>query len=153
MATGYQLHKVYIGTAMLMSNISHCVQHKSGAVLVKENRILAQGVNGTPQGMINCDELFDAMKFNADKHEVFSNQWEITAEMNCLMTCSRHGIESRNSQLYCTFIPKMEDLKYFSIVGIKGIYYINDDLITEEQKNYIYDSCKRLNIYIEKFDI
>ena len=48
MATGYQLHKVYLGTAMLMSNISHCVQHKSGAVLVKDNCILAQGV-GSPE--------------------------------------------------------------------------------------------------------
>lgn len=153
MASGYQLHKVYLNTALQLSNLSHCVQNKCGCILVKDGRIIAQGINGTPQGMFNCDELFDALNYNVEKHDSFSNQWEITAEMNCLMTCSRHGIESRNSQLYCTFIPKMEDLKYFSIVGIKGIYYINDDLITEEQKNYIYDSCKRLNIYIEKFDI
>ena len=36
MATGYQLHKVFIGTALLLRDLSHCVQHKSGAVLVKE---------------------------------------------------------------------------------------------------------------------
>ena len=150
MATGYQLHKVYIGTAMLMSNISHCVQHKSGAVLVKENRILAQGVNGTPQGMINCDELFDAMKFNADKHEVFSNQWEITAEMNCIMNCARR--DCKGSEMYSTHIPKMEDLKYFSMIGLKRLYYVHDEDITEEQKKYIFDACAKLGIYIEKFD-
>lgn len=152
MATGYQLHKVYIGTAMLMSNISHCVQHKSGAVLVKENHILAQGVNGTPQGMINCDELFDAMKFNADKHEVFSNQWEITAEMNCIMNCARRGIDCKGSEMYSTHIPKMEDLKYFSMIGLKRLYYVHDEDITEEQKKYIFDACAKLGIYIEKFD-
>jgi dCMP deaminase len=152
MATGYQLHKVYIGTAMLMSNISHCVQHKSGAVLVKENRILAQGVNGTPQGMINCDELFDAMKFNADKHEVFSNQWEITAEMNCIMNCARRGIDCKGSEMYSTHIPKMEDLKYFSMIGLKRLYYVHDEDITEEQKKYIFDACTKLGSYIEKFD-
>ena len=89
MATGYQLHKVFIGTALLLRDLSHCVQHKSGAVLVKDNRIIAQGVNGTPQGMINCDELFDEKKFNTDKHDIFSEQWELTAEMNCLMNCAR----------------------------------------------------------------
>ena len=143
MATGYQLHKVYIGTAMLMSNISHCVQHKSGAVLVKENRILAQGVNGTPQGMINCDELFDAMKFNADKHEVFSNQWEITAEMNCIMNCARRGIDCKGSEMYSTHIPKMEDLKYFSMIGLKRLYYVHDEDITEEQKKYTLDYLQK----------
>ena len=51
MATGYQLHKVYLGTALLLSQISHCVHHKCGAVLVKEGRIIAQGINGTPQGL------------------------------------------------------------------------------------------------------
>lgn len=150
MATGYQLHKVFIGTALLLRDLSHCVQHKSGAVLVKDGRIIAQGVNGTPQGMINCDELFDEKKFNTDKHDVFSQQWELTAEMNCLMNCARNGVDCQGSELYCTYIPKKEDLKYFSIVGLKRIYYVYDDEITDEQKNYIYDACEKLNIYIEK---
>lgn len=153
MATGYQLHKVYLGMAMLLRQISHCVQHKCGAVLVKEGRVIAQGINGTPQGMLNCDELFDENNYNSDKHETFSNQWEITAEMNCLMSCARHGIDCRDSELFTTFIPRMEDIKYFSIVGLKSIYYIHDDEITEEQKKYIFDACKKLNIYIEQFSV
>ena len=153
MATGYQLHKVYLGTALLLSQISHCVHHKCGAVLVKEGRIIAQGINGTPQGMLNCDELFDENNYNADKHETFSNQWELTAEMNCIMNCARNGIDCRDGELYTTFIPRMEDLKYFSVVGLKSVYYVHDDEITEEQKKYIYDACKKLNIYIEQFTI
>ena len=150
MATGYQLHKVFVGMALLLRDLSHCVQHKSGAILVKDGRVLAQGVNGTPQGMINCDEFFDEKSFNTDKHDIFSSQWELTAEMNCLMTCARSGVECSGSELYCTYIPKKEDLKYFSIVGLKRIYYVYDDEITDEQKNYIYDACQKLNIYIEK---
>ena len=118
MATGYQLHKVFVGMALLLRDLSHCVQHKSGAILVKDGRVLAQGVNGTPQGMINCDEFFDEKSFNTDKHDIFSSQWELTAEMNCLMTCARSGVECSGSELYCTYIPKKEDLKYFSIVKL-----------------------------------
>jgi deoxycytidylate deaminase len=100
--------------------------------------------------MINCDEFFDEKSFNTDKHDIFSSQWELTAEMNCLMTCARSGVDCYGSELYCTYIPKKEDLKYFSIVGLKRIYYVYDDEITDEQRNYIYDACQKLNIYIEK---
>lgn len=150
MATGYQLHKFYIGTALLLRELSHCVQHKSGAILVKNGSIISQGVNGTPQGMINCDELFDENKFNTDRHDSFSQQWELTAEMNCLMNCSRNGIDCSGSELYCTYIPKKEDIKYFSVVGIKRIMYVYDDEVTEETKTYIFDACQKLGIYIEK---
>ena len=150
MATGYQLHKFYIGTALQLRELSHCVQHKSGAVLVKNGSIIAHGVNGTPQGMINCDELFDSKKFNTDKHDVFSSQWELTAEMNCIMHCSKYGINCSGSELYCTYIPKKEDIKYFSVVGVKRIVYVYDDEVTEESKKYVFDICQKLGIYIEK---
>ena len=46
----------------------------------------------------------------------------------------------------------MEDLKYFSMIGLKRLYYVHDEDITEEQKKYIFDACSKLGIYIEKFD-
>ena len=150
MATGYQLHKFYIGSALLLRELSHCVQHKSGAILVKNGNIIAHGVNGTPQGMINCDEIFDERKFNTDKHDAFSEQWELTAEMNCIMHCARTGIDCSSSELYCTYIPKREDIKYFSVVGVKRIMYVYDDEVTEENKKYVFDACQKLGIYIEK---
>ena len=150
MATGYQLHKIFTNTALNFASLSHCVQHKCGAILVKDGRIISHGVNGTPQGMINCDELFDEKHFNTDKHDSFSQQWEITAEMNCFMNCARNGIDCSNAELYCTYIPKKEDLKYFSYVGLKRIFYVYDDIITDEQKKYIYEACSKMNIYIER---
>jgi hypothetical protein len=52
--------------------------------------------------------------------------------------------------LYCTYIPKKEDIKYFSAVGIKRIMYVYDDEVTEENKKYIFDACQKLGIYIEQ---
>src|SRR5437899_2413880 len=46
----------FMGVALAVRARANCTGRKVGAVLVKDNRIIATGYNGTPEGMTNCDE-------------------------------------------------------------------------------------------------
>ncbi|KAF7339329.1 hypothetical protein MSAN_02146600 [Mycena sanguinolenta] len=46
----------FMTLASLASKRSNCMKRRVGAVLVRENRILATGYNGTPRGVKNCLE-------------------------------------------------------------------------------------------------
>ena len=44
----------YMGIAIAVREKANCLGRKVGAVLVKENRIISTGYNGTPEGVENC---------------------------------------------------------------------------------------------------
>lgn len=46
----------FMSVAHMVAERSNCIKQKVGAVLVKNNRILSVGYNGTPAGMRNCYE-------------------------------------------------------------------------------------------------
>ena len=46
-------------TAINLGKLSKCVSKKVGAIIVKNNRIISMGYNGTPRGVKNCCEIFD----------------------------------------------------------------------------------------------
>ena len=52
-------HDVFMKTAFLFAEQSKCVSHHVGAVIVKNNRIISTGVNGTPPDLPNCCDIFD----------------------------------------------------------------------------------------------
>ena len=37
-----------------VSKRSNCLKRNVGAIIVKDNKILSTGYNGTPSGMMNC---------------------------------------------------------------------------------------------------
>ena len=49
-------HEYFLKIAQLTSERSNCCKRKVGAVVVKKNRILGLGYNGTPVGTLNCFE-------------------------------------------------------------------------------------------------
>ena len=51
-------HRVMMQTAINFAAMSYCERRKVGAVLAKDNRILATGYNGTITGHDNCCEEF-----------------------------------------------------------------------------------------------
>ena len=151
MATDYQLHKVFLNIAKEFSTLSHCVSHKVGSVLVKNGRIISTGINGTPSGMINCDEVFSESNFNREEHKNFSDKWEIHSEMNTIINCAREGISCKDADLYCTLMPCQQCIKNLSMAGIKNIYFIDVyDRYSQEDIARIYEFCAKLNIHIEQ---
>lgn len=109
---------------------SNCVKYKVGAVIVKDNRIILQGYNGTISGFINCNEKFSESDMLIKENRVIHNQWsatfEIHAEMNIISYAAKKGIPLENTTMYCTHAPCNNCLKHLIQSGIKNIIYKND---------------------------
>jgi dCMP deaminase len=98
-----------------------------GAVIVRNNRQLATGYNGTPPGIKNCFEggckrcelrMEGKLESGASLDRCLCNH----AEANAIMHCAILGIEAgMGAVLYTTFVPCLECTKMAITIGIKKI--------------------------------
>jgi dCMP deaminase len=100
-----------------------------GCVIVRDNRILSIGYNGTPSGWDNeCEEVVPP---NANEWEtwwtVLKTKPEVLhAEANALMKLCRSTDSSEGATLFVTHFPCIECAKLVYQAGISQVYYIND---------------------------
>lgn len=117
------LDRVFIGNAINLSYLSHCVSRQVGCVIEKDGRTLSTGINGTSSGDENCDELFPLEGFDAKAHREWSDVNEAHAELNAINWAAKHGISLDGSTLYCTLQPCLQCSKNLPAVGIKRIVF------------------------------
>ena len=106
----------FIKITELISQRASCPRKKVGCVIVKNNKILATGYNGSPKGMEHC---IDVGCFIKDNHCVRV----IHAEMNALLQA---GEKAEGATLYATLLPCEICFKLCIQAGIKKIIYIED---------------------------
>lgn len=99
----------------LASTRSPCERLKVGCMLVKDNRIIAQGYNGYLPGAEHNQVLRDG-------HEVAT----VHAEQNAVADCARRGVSCEGSTAYITHYPCLNCMKILCASGIKSVKYIND---------------------------
>lgn len=124
--------KYFIDFAKLASTRSTCLRRQVGAVLVRDNHILATGYNGAPKGIKHCDEVGCVR----EQHQIPSGQNHelcrgIHAEQNAIIQAAYHGISIKDSTLYCTHSPCSICMKMLINAGIDHVYFIDgypDDL-------------------------
>ena len=105
-------NKTFIEISELVSKHSKCIRNKVGAILVKDNRIISIGYNGTPHGYDNNCEIGDVTV-----KEV------IHAESNAITKCAKSVESTKDSILYCTTSPCFDCVKLIIQSGIKEIYF------------------------------
>lgn len=88
----------FMANAELISKRSTCDRAFVGAVLVKNNRIIATGYNGGVSETDNCNEVGHYME---DGHCIRT----VHAEMNALIQCAKEGISTNNTEIYVTHFP------------------------------------------------
>jgi dCMP deaminase len=94
---------------------SSCNRLHVGCLLVKDNRIIAQGYNGFLPGCPHKSII-------RDEHE----QATIHAEQNALADCAKRGVSCLDSTGYITHYPCINCCKLLLASGIKIIKYIHD---------------------------
>lgn len=114
--------KTFLKMAKDLSEMSHCVSRQVGALIVKDGRILSSGINGTPQGEINCDDIFTS-DFDPIDHRQWSDDHEIHGEQNSLLFAARYGISVDGATMYCTLQPCNQCIKNIMQSGIKRIVF------------------------------
>jgi dCMP deaminase len=119
-----KLSDFFIKTAFLLAENSKCVSHHVGSVIVKDDRIISMGYNGSPPGLPNCNEVFDPNNFDRAEHSKWSGDHEIHAEMNAIAFAAKNYVEVDGCDMYSTISPCNECLKNISMTGIKNVYYL-----------------------------
>jgi len=133
--------KVYYNIAQEISNLSYANRLKVGAIIVKDNRIISIGFNGTPPGWDNeCEKLLVAY----DERETYFERKDWTfnketkqytrlktkpevvhAEMNALHKLASSHESGNNASMFCTHTPCMECAKGIVMSDIKNFYFID----------------------------
>lgn len=115
----------FIEIAKMVATRSTCLRRKTGAVIVREKRILATGYNGAPSGIKHCDEV-GCLRENlnipsGERHELCRG---LHAEQNAILQAALHGVSLRDAEIYTTHEPCVVCAKMLINVGIKKIYYL-----------------------------
>lgn len=112
----------FMTLADLASHRSNCMKRRVGAVLVRDNRILATGYNGTPRGVTNCNE---GGCIRCNRGAAGENSFSclcLHAEENALLEAGRDRIGS-NAILYCNTCPCLTCTIKIIQCGVKRVVY------------------------------
>ena len=123
-------HSTFLDMSALLGNKSHCVSKGVACFVTRDNRIISTGINGTPTGLTNCDDIFPKEGFNKKTHHDFSLRYEIHAEINALLSAARNGISTDRASIYVNYSPCRDCAKSIIAAGIENLYfkdfYFND---------------------------
>ncbi|OGI74708.1 cell division protein DedD [Candidatus Nomurabacteria bacterium RIFCSPHIGHO2_01_FULL_43_16] len=113
-----------------------CDRGRSGAILVKEKRILATGYVGSPVGIAHCDDVGHEMHTLTRENGTISRHCLRTAhaELNAIANAARFGVAINESTLYCKMVPCYTCAKTIINAGIKRVVALKDYHATKQSK-------------------
>ena len=132
----------FMAIAKIVAARGTCDRLRAGAILVKNNRIIATGYNGSPPGLPHCDEVGHMIE---EGHCVRT----IHAEHNVILQAAViPGASTDGSIMYTKYSPCIHCAKYLIAAGIKrvviGKFYRNDKV-----KEYLEGAGVKVDIYKE----
>ena len=106
-------HNYYLDIAQTVAERSTCLRKKYGAIIVKDDAIIATGYNGAPRGRKNCSDLNFCMreKLQIPRGERYELCRAVHAEANAIISAPRD--QMLGSTLYQTCVSPEDG----SIVG------------------------------------
>ncbi|MEX2595397.1 MAG: dCMP deaminase family protein [Salibacteraceae bacterium] len=107
--------RAYLRLATEWAKLSHCKRKQVGAIIVKDNTIIADGYNGTPTGFENqCED------------EQGETKWYVLhAEANAILKVARTTNQADGATLYLTHSPCKDCSKLILQAGIKRVVFCN----------------------------
>ncbi|HLQ73346.1 MAG TPA: ComE operon protein 2 [Bacillota bacterium] len=109
----------FMAQCYLLAQRSTCTRLMVGATIVRDNRIIASGYNGSVSGSKHCIEHGC---YIIDNHCVRT----IHAEANALLQCAKFGVPTEGASMYVTHFPCLQCCKQIIQSGIRHIFYASD---------------------------
>ena len=139
-------HIYFMKMAQLVAERSTCTRRNIGAVLVKNNQVIASGYNGAPKHISHCAStgcMREQLKVpSGEKHELCRG---LHAEQNTIIQAAINGASLTNCVLYCTTFPCSICAKMIINAEIKYVYVTEDypdklakEMFTEAEIEVIY---------------
>jgi dCMP deaminase len=121
----------YFDVAERVAQLSQAQRLKVGAVIVKDDRILSYGYNGTPAGFDNVCELHIPEQVDIDSRTIIeahtvTKPEVIHAEMNAIAKVAKHGDSCEGASIFITHAPCVECAKMILQSGIDSVYYLKE---------------------------
>lgn len=112
---------MYLDLAISVARRSSCLRAKVGAILVKGNRIIGTGYNGSPKGYKHCQQNGKCWTRSG-----YRCRATIHAEMNAILNAAVAGIGAGEGdlRLYTTLRPCLDCMKMAVAIGVKTITYL-----------------------------
>lgn len=113
----------FIGIMQQVGKRATCDRGKSGAVIVKDKRLLSTGYVGAPVGLAHCDEAGHEFSLVQNDDGTTSVHCVRTthAEQNAIVQAARHGIRIEGATIYCKMEPCYACAKMIINAGIKRV--------------------------------
>lgn len=91
----------YLNIAKAVSKRSTCLKRQYGAVIVKNDEIIATGYNGNPRGMDNCVDFGFCNRLHKPHNSGdYSDCHSVHAEQNAMLSASRKDMIGSKMYLY-----------------------------------------------------
>lgn len=116
-------HDYFMEMAELTARRSTCLRRHVGAVIVKDNHVVATGYNGAPKGIAHCDERGGCIRQqlnvpSGQRHELCM---ALHAEQNAIIQAACQGQSVEGGTIYVTHQPCVICAKMIINAGIDKI--------------------------------
>ncbi|NUM25452.1 MAG: dCMP deaminase [Candidatus Buchananbacteria bacterium] len=130
----------FMAIAKIVAARGTCDRLYASAVLVKDNRIISTGYNGSPPGLPHCNDVGHLME---EGHCVRT----IHAEHNAILQAAAQGGTSTiGSTIYMKYSPCIHCTKYIISAGIKRVVF---EKIYRNQK--VTEMFKQAGVVVEEY--
>ena len=117
----------FMNYAIQLSSNANCIKGKVGAIIVKNNEIISEGVNSVPIGIKPCtDKTCLRKKLNLKSGENQELCFVVHAEQNAIIDALNKKKDIKNATLYVTKQPCIICAKMLINAGIKKIIYLKE---------------------------
>ena len=122
----------YLNIAAAVAARSTCLRKHYGAVIVKNDRIIATGYNGSPRGEVNCCDVgvcycrtheLPIDETAAEHGAQYGSCVAVHAEQNAIIQAAKLGLSLEGATLYCTHQPCSICSRMIINSGIKRVVY------------------------------
>jgi dCMP deaminase len=108
-------HKLYHDQVSLLEKRSTCNRAQVACIILRDNRIVASGYNGSLPNEPHCTDE------NCNEHGPCKNS--VHAEANAIASAAKYGIPLEGTYLICSYNPCPECAKLIIQAGIKHVSY------------------------------
>jgi dCMP deaminase len=119
----------FLRIAQLVAQRSTCLRRQVGAVIVRDNRLLATGYNGAPNNVAHCFQLpggclREARKIPSGQRQELCRG--LHAEQNAILQAAAFGVSLKGGDCYCTHQPCITCAKMLINAGLKRVVFLGD---------------------------
>jgi dCMP deaminase len=128
-------NEYFMEIAHVVKTRGNCSRRQVGAIAVRDRKILSTGYNGTPRGIKNCcDGGCARCSSDAPSGSGLGECTCCHAEENTIVQAAYHGIQLKDSTLYCTLSPCLLCAKMIINAGIVKVYYAEEYKFSQQTK-------------------